>query len=77
MVTNIRFTPGTVVQYRDEFAEDDRSYRVVLKWDEAANTVEMKLTIVMDDDPVKIETVSTEKLKVIAYCDAEGNITPA
>ena len=77
MVSKIKFPPGTVVQYRDEFSEDDRSYRVVLNWDEAANVVEMKLTIAMDDDPVEIEKVSTEKLKVIAHCDAEGNITPA
>lgn len=75
MVSKIKFPPGTVVQYRDEYSENDRSYRVVLKWDEAANTVEMKLTIVMDDDPVEIETVPTDKLKVIAYCDADGNLT--
>lgn len=75
MVSKIQFPPGTVVQYRDEYAGDDRSYRVVLKWDEAANTVAMKLTIVMDDDPVEIETVPTDRLKVIGYCDADGNMT--
>lgn len=75
MVTKFTFPPGTVVQYRDEFAENDRSYRVVLNWDETANTVDIKLTIVMDDAPVEIETVPTDRLKVIGYCDADGNMT--
>lgn len=75
MVSKMQFPPGTVVQYRDQYAEDDRSYRVVLKWDEGAKTVDIKLTIVMDDEPVEIETVPTDRLKVIGYCDADGNMT--
>jgi hypothetical protein len=71
------FPPGTVVQYRDPYAED-RSYRAVFSWDEGAGTVDVKLSAVMHDyAPAEMEAVSTEKLKVIAYCDAEGNIVPA
>ena len=77
MLSKIPFPPGTVVQYRDEYAGDDRSYRVVFNWHEHLDEVDMKLTIVNDDEPVEMERVSTHKLKVIAYCDAEGNITPA
>lgn len=71
------FPPGAVVQYKDPYAED-RSYRVVFSWDEAAGTVEAKLSAVMpDDSPAQMETIRTDRLKVIAYCDAEGNIVPA
>jgi predicted metal-dependent RNase len=74
MISKPKFPPGTVVQYRDEFANDDRSYRVVFKWNQADGTVDVKLSAVMDDEPVEMETISTERLQVIAYCDAEGNI---
>jgi hypothetical protein len=66
-----------VVQFKDPYAED-RSYRVVFSWDEGAGTVDVKLSAVMPaDSPAEMETIRTEKLKVIAYCDAEGNIVPA
>ena len=68
------FPPGTVVQYKDPYAED-RSYRVVFSWDESAGMVDVKLSAVMHDQPAaQMETVSTEALKVIAYCDADGNV---
>jgi hypothetical protein len=68
------FSPGTVVQFKDPYAED-RSYRVVFSWDEVAGTVDVKLSAVMPDhSPAEMETIRTEVLKVIAYCDAEGNI---
>lgn len=68
------FPPGTVVQYKDPYAED-RSYRAVFSWDEGAGTVDVKQSAVMyDHPPAEMETVSTDKLKVIAYCDAEGSI---
>ncbi|MGZ0710110.1 hypothetical protein ACWPKO_17405 [Coraliomargarita sp. W4R53] len=66
-----------MVQYQDPNTED-RSYRVVFSWDEAAGTVEAKLSAVMPDhSPAEMETIHTEEIKVIAYCDAEGNIMPA
>jgi len=68
------FPPGAVVQYKDPYAED-RSYRVVFRWDAAAGTVEAKLSAVMPGEPpAKMETMHTERLKVIAYCDRDGNI---
>ena len=77
MIMKRTFPPGTVVQYRDPYAED-RSYRVVFKWDEAAGTVEANLSVVMpNDSPAEMETIRTVRLKVIAYCDAEGKIMPA
>ena len=68
------FPPGTVVQYKDPYA-GDRAYRAVFSWDEAAGTVDVKLSAVMHDHPpAQMETVHTETLKVIAYCDANGDI---
>lgn len=69
-----RFPLGTVVQFRDPYAED-RSYRVVFSWDEDAGTVDVKLSAVMHDhQPAQMETICIDRLKVIAYCDAAGNI---
>ena len=63
-----------MVQFKAPYAED-RSYRVVFRWDEVAGTVDVKQSAVMHDHPpAQMETVSTNKLKVIAYCDADGNI---
>jgi len=60
------FPSGTVVQYRDPHAED-RSYRVVFRWDEAAGTVEAKLSAVMpDDSPPKMETIRTQQLNDVS-----------
>jgi hypothetical protein len=68
------FPPGTVVQYKDPYAED-RSYRAVFSWDEAAGTVDVKLSAVMPGHPpAKMETIHTDRLKVIAYCGSDGNI---
>ncbi len=67
------FPPGTVVQYKDPYAED-RSYRAVFSWDEGAGTVDVKQSGVMHDQaPGEMETVSNDKVKVIGYCDAEGS----
>jgi hypothetical protein len=68
--------PGTVVRYADEHGGDtDRSYRVVFSWDEAAGTVDVKLSAVMPGHPpAKMETIHTDRLKVIAYCGSDGNI---
>lgn len=68
------FPPGAVVQFKDPYAED-RSYRVVFRWNETAGTVDVKQSAVMHDHaPAQMEAVRTDKLKVIAYCDAEGNV---
>ena len=77
MIMKRIFPPGTVVQYKDPYAED-RAYRAVFSWDEGAGTVDVKMSAVMHDHaPAEMETVHAEKLKVIAYCDANGNIMPA
>ena len=71
MFSKLDFFPGTVVQYRDEFAGDDRSYRVVFNWNEAESTMDVKMTI----NPEGMETISKERLKIIARCDADGNLS--
>ena len=69
------FPHGTVVQYKDPYAED-RSYRVVFNWDEAIDTVQMKLTITMPREPEPdMETAHTDHLEIIGWCDAQCNMT--
>jgi hypothetical protein len=66
-----------VVQFKNPNTED-RSYRVVFRWDEAAGMVDVKLpAVIHDHPPAQMETLSIEVLKVIAYCDAIGNIEHA
>lgn len=63
-----------MVQCKDPYAEG-RWYRVVFNWGEVVGTVDVKLSSVMPDHPpAEMETIRTDRLKVIAYCDVEGNI---
>lgn len=77
MVMNRVFPPGTVVRFADAHGGDeDRSYRVVFKWDESAGTVEMKLTVSQPGAPdPEMETAKTAHLEIIGWCDADGNMT--
>ena len=67
------FPPGTVVRYADDHGGDtDRSYRVVFEWNEEAGTVKAKHTINPEPD---FETVQTNHLEIIRWCDKDGNMT--
>ena len=69
------FPPGTVVQFKDPYAED-RSYRVVFDWDEVNGSVKMKLTISTPGEPEpKMETALTNHLEIIGWCDQDGHMT--
>lgn len=69
-----KYPLGTVVQILDEWNEGDRSYFVVVNnQSECAGRVDIIPTIW--DGPLKPrETIRTNMFRVIAYCDAEGNL---
>ena len=73
MIMKRAFPPGTVVRYADDHGgHTDRSYRVVFDWDEASSTVKVKHTINPEPD---FETVQTDHLEIIGWCDKDGNMT--
>ena len=69
----MKFPPGTVVQILDEWNEGDRSYYVVAEGDDGRDRVDIISTFA-EGPFIPRETVRTNMLRVIAYCDAEGNL---
>lgn len=70
---NKKFSPGTVVQIRDEWNEGDRSYFVVVSVVGGADRVDI-IPTVWDYPIYPRETVRTHMLRVIAHSDAKGNL---
>lgn len=68
-----RYPPGTVIQFLDEWSEGDRSYYVVVAGDQGRDRVDIIPTF-WEYPIYPRETVRTNMFRVIAYCDAEGNL---
>lgn len=70
------FCPGTVVRIRDDWNEGDRSYYVVASCVGGTGRVDI-IPTVWDYPLHPRETVRTHMLRVIAHCDAKGNLEMA
>lgn len=64
---------GTVIQILDDWNEGDRSYYVVVAGDEGRGRVDI-ISTVADGPLIPRERIRTELFRVIAYCDAKGNL---
>lgn len=67
------YPPGTVIQILDEWNEGDRSYYVVVAGDEGTDRVDI-IPACAEGSLIPRERVRTELFRVIAHCDAEGNL---
>ena len=67
------YPPGTVIQFLDEWSEGDRSYYVVVAGDEGRGRVDITPTLWKGSFRPR-ERVRTDMFRVIATCDAEGNL---
>jgi acetaldehyde dehydrogenase (acetylating) len=68
-----KYPPGTVIQILEEWNEGDRSYYVVVAGDEGRGRVDI-IPTVADGPLIPRERIRTELFRVIAYCDAKGNL---
>lgn len=68
-----KFPPGTVIQILDEWNEGDRSYYVVVEGDEGRGRVDIIPTF-SEGSLIPRERIRTDMFRVIAYCDAKGNL---
>jgi hypothetical protein len=74
--SEMKYPPGTVIQILDEWNEGDRSYYVVVEGDEGRDRVDIISTF--EEGPlIPRERIRTDMFRVIAYCDAEGNLEMA
>ncbi|CAA6679696.1 Unannotated [Lentimonas sp. CC4] len=68
-----KYPPGTVIQILDEWNEGDRSYYVVVAGDEGSDRVDITPTLWKGPFRPR-ERIRTNMFRVIAYCDAKGNL---
>lgn len=73
---NETFYPGTVVRILDEWNEGDRSYYVVASRVGGTDRVDI-IPTVWDHPITPRQTVRIWMLRVIAHCDAKGNLEMA
>jgi hypothetical protein len=68
-----KYPPGTVIQILDEWNEGDRSYYVVVDGDKGRDRVDIISTFA-EGPLIPRERIRTDMFRVIAYCDAKGNL---
>ena len=67
---------GIVIKILDEWKEGDRSYFVVVLGDERRGRVDIVPTF-YEASLIPRERIRTDRFRVIAYCDAKGNLEMA
>ncbi|MDQ8196281.1 hypothetical protein QEH59_17735 [Coraliomargarita sp. SDUM461004] len=69
----MKYPPGTVIQFLDEWSEGDRSYYVVVAGDEGRDRVDI-IPTVYEGPLIPRERVRIDMFRVIAKCNAKGNL---